>query len=63
MARDFDSVTLTDLKVENAEALNKDLTTTFCAGCGAFCDGGGAAADGAAAGAGQLRAGCGPQDA
>ncbi len=29
VARDFSSVTLSDLKVENAEALNKDLTTTY----------------------------------
>jgi len=29
VARDFSSVTLSGLKVENAEALNKDLTTTY----------------------------------
>ena len=28
-ARDFSSVTLSDVKVENVEALNKDLTTTY----------------------------------
>ena len=28
-ARDFSSVTLSDVKVENAESLNKDLTTTY----------------------------------
>lgn len=29
VAKDFSSVTLSDVKVENAEALNKDLTMTF----------------------------------
>lgn len=29
VARDFSSVTLSDVKVENAQALNKDLTTTY----------------------------------